>query len=110
MTEVEHPKHYNLHPSGIECLDVVEHMNFCLGNAMKYIWRADHKENDIVDLKKAIFYLEREIERRGESKEESARESERCEHSEGDWPFGTDRQDEESDYQKGRMWLTKHLI
>lgn len=60
--QVRHPKHYNEHPSGIECLDVVRHMNFNLGNAMKYIWRAGLKSDDAVqDLEKAIFYLQDEI-------------------------------------------------
>jgi hypothetical protein len=39
-------------------------MNFCLGNAMKYIWRADLKIDAIEDLRKARWYIEREIERR----------------------------------------------
>jgi hypothetical protein len=58
------PNHYTSHPSGIECIQITEHMNFCLGNAIKYIWRADLKGNDIEDLKKAKWYLEREIKRR----------------------------------------------
>lgn len=66
MTDmVNHPKHYNDHPSGVECIDIIEHMNFCLGNAVKYIWRADLKGDAIEDLKKARFYIDREIERRG---------------------------------------------
>jgi hypothetical protein len=65
MTDmINHPPHYKAHPSGVECIQITEHMNFCLGNAVKYIWRADHKGNDIEDLKKAEFYLRREIERR----------------------------------------------
>ena len=60
---VNHPKHYTKHPSGIECIQIVEHMNFCLGNVVKYVWRADFK-NGIEDLKKAEFYLRREISRR----------------------------------------------
>jgi hypothetical protein len=36
-------------------------MGFCLGNALKYIWRADLKGSDVEDLRKAVFYLEREI-------------------------------------------------
>lgn len=61
---VSHPTHYTSHPSGVECLQITEHMNFCLGNAMKYIWRAGLKnENPIEDLKKAAFYVNREIER-----------------------------------------------
>jgi hypothetical protein len=61
---VNHPKHYTEHPSGVECIQITEHMNFCLGNAVKYIWRADLKRDAIEDLKKAVFYINREIERR----------------------------------------------
>ena len=64
MSEVNHPKHYVSHPSGVECIQVTEHMNFCLGNAIKYIWRADLKGKDIQDLEKAVWYLQREIQRR----------------------------------------------
>ena len=61
---VNHPQHYLTHRSGIECIQITEHMSFCLGNAMKYIWRADEKGDAINDLSKAIWYLEREIIRR----------------------------------------------
>lgn len=61
---VNHPPHYTAHPSGIECIQITEHMNFCLGNAIKYIWRADAKGNAVEDLEKARFYITREIERR----------------------------------------------
>lgn len=61
---VNHPAHYTSHPSGVECIQITEHMGFCLGNAVKYIWRADLKGNSIEDLKKAAWYIEREIERR----------------------------------------------
>lgn len=61
---VNHPAHYVNHPSGVECIQITEHMNFCLGNAVKYIWRADEKGSDIEDLKKAVWYIEREIARR----------------------------------------------
>jgi hypothetical protein len=61
---VNHPPHYKKHASGVECIQITEHMNFCLGNAIKYIWRADHKGNTIEDLEKAEFYVRREIERR----------------------------------------------
>jgi len=60
---VNHPPHYTAHPSGIECIQITEHMGFCLGNAMKYIWRADLK-NGIEDLRKARWYIEREIAKR----------------------------------------------
>lgn len=61
---VNSPKHYNSHPSGVECIQITEHMNFCLGNAVKYIWRAGLKENSIQDLEKARWYIDRELERR----------------------------------------------
>lgn len=61
---VNHPPHYTTHPSGVECIQITEHMNFCLGNAMKYIWRAgDKHETPLEDLKKAKWYIEREIAR-----------------------------------------------
>lgn len=63
MSNVNHPAHYNAHPSGVECIQIVEHMNFNLGNAIKYIWRAGDKGNTIEDLEKARWYLNREIER-----------------------------------------------
>ena len=66
MTDmVNKPPHYLDHPSGVECIQIAEHFNFCLGNAIKYIWRADLKGNAVEDLKKARFYINREIERRG---------------------------------------------
>jgi sugar (pentulose or hexulose) kinase len=61
---VNHPKHYNAHPSGVEAIDIAEHMNFCVGNAIKYLWRADLKNDAIEDLRKAVWYIEREIQRR----------------------------------------------
>ena len=61
---VNHPAHYTQHPSGVECIDVVEHMNFNLGNAVKYIWRSDMKGDPLENLRKAEFYIQREIERR----------------------------------------------
>lgn len=70
MSTIHHPVHYNSlgavcrrcgHP--IECIDVVERMNFVRGSALKYCWRADLK-GGVEDLKKAVWYLEREIARR----------------------------------------------
>lgn len=64
MHDPINPPHYQQHPSGIECIQITEHMNFCLGNAVKYIWRADLKHSDpIQDLQKAKWYIEREIAR-----------------------------------------------
>lgn len=61
---VNNPRHYTSHPSRIECIQVTEHMSFCVGNAVKYLWRADLKNDAIEDLKKARWYIDREIERR----------------------------------------------
>ena len=60
---VAHPSHYTSHPSGVECLTITRHMNFNLGNAIKYIWRAGLKGNAVQDLRKAKFYIEDEIAR-----------------------------------------------
>ncbi len=58
---VNHPSHYTNHPSGIECIAITQHMSFCLGNAIKYIWRSGEKGREIEDLKKAAWYIDREI-------------------------------------------------
>lgn len=59
---VNHPPHYNEHPSGIECIRVTERLPFNLGNAFKYVFR--HKaKNGREDLQKAHWYLKRELER-----------------------------------------------
>lgn len=60
---VDHPAHYNSHPSGVEAIVVCEHMTFNVGNAVKYLWRAGLKGGAIEDLKKAAWYVAREIER-----------------------------------------------
>lgn len=66
---VNHPSHYNSLPAvcdkcgdPIECIEVVRHMNFNLGNAVKYLWRTGLKGDAIEDLEKAIFYIKDEIE------------------------------------------------
>lgn len=60
---VDHPSHYNSHPSGVEVIRITEHMNFCKGNVVKYVLRAGHKGDEIEDLRKAAWYLDREIKR-----------------------------------------------
>lgn len=68
---VNHPAHYNSHPSGIECIEIARHHNFNIGNTIKYLWRAGLKseegmeDNDkqIEDLNKAIWYINDEIKR-----------------------------------------------
>lgn len=59
--KVNHPPHYTSHPSGVECIEISQHYNFCIGNVIKYLWRADQKGSPIEDLKKARWYLDREI-------------------------------------------------
>jgi len=61
---VNHPPHYNKHPSGIEVIAITRHMGFNLGNVVKYVMRADHKGNSIEDLKKAAWYIADEIKKR----------------------------------------------
>lgn len=61
---VNNPRHYTQHPSGVECIQITEHMSFNLGNAVKYIWRSDLKADAVEDLRKARWYLDREISRR----------------------------------------------
>ena len=64
MTDtVNHPPHYRSHPSGVECIQITRHMNFNLGNAVKYIWRAGLKNDAVEDLRKATFYIADEIAR-----------------------------------------------
>jgi hypothetical protein len=60
---VNHPKHYTSHPSGVECIEITEHLNFNIGNAIKYLWRAGLKGEQIEDLRKARWYVDREIAR-----------------------------------------------
>lgn len=67
--KVNHPSHYCSDPSGIECIQIAEHRDFLIGNAIKYLWRAGikkdadktDKEKEIEDLEKAIFYINRRI-------------------------------------------------
>lgn len=61
--DVNHPEHYTSHPSGVECITVTEHMSFNVGNAVKYLWRAGLKGSTVQDLKKAQWYITREIAR-----------------------------------------------
>lgn len=61
---VNHPAHYNAHPSGVECIDVIEHFPHNVGAAIKYFWRAGLKnKSPIEDLRKGAWYIEREIQR-----------------------------------------------
>ena len=62
---MNHPRHYNAHPSGVECIDIIEPMTFNTVSAVKYLWRAGLKDSAplLDDLKKARWYIDREIAR-----------------------------------------------
>ena len=68
---VDHPAHYCSHPSGVECIEITRHHDFCTGNAIKYLFRAGLKggsEKRIEDLRKAKKYIEFAIENEMEGK------------------------------------------
>lgn len=62
---IDHPRHYTDVVPGIECIQVTEHFDFLLGNAIKYIWRSGRKDGNtkLQDLKKAEWYIKRAIAR-----------------------------------------------
>lgn len=59
---VNHPSHYG-GDTTYEAIKVIEawNLDFCLGNAVKYICRSDKKGSRVEDLKKAVWYIERKI-------------------------------------------------
>lgn len=64
---IDHPPHYTAHASGIECIQITECLPFCLGNAVKYAWRAGLKGAAAEDLQKAAWYLRRQAEQMGQA-------------------------------------------
>lgn len=69
---VNSPAHYTSSPSGVECIQVTEHLGFCIGNAIKYLWRVDDKGDALENLRKARWYVDREIARREHAKPQMA--------------------------------------
>ncbi len=63
VDNVNHPEHYKSHPSGVEAIQITEHENFCIGSVFKYLLRRKYKGKELQDLKKARWYLDKEIER-----------------------------------------------
>lgn len=69
VNNVDHPQYYTSDPSGVECIEVACHRDFCIGSALKYLWRAGLKEDsglpivekEIEDLNKAIWYINYKI-------------------------------------------------
>lgn len=73
---INHPPHYKGSAAAVtcincgerttvECIDVTRHMNFNVGNVIKYCWRLGLKGDPVEQLKKAVFYLQDEIKRLG---------------------------------------------
>lgn len=61
MTDnVNHPAHYESN-GPFECIELTEQYDFCLGNAIKYVWRHMDKGHPVEDLNKALWYIQREI-------------------------------------------------
>jgi len=60
---INHPSHYGGENNPYEAITIIEHYNlgFHLGNVLKYVLRSDKKENEVEDLKKAKWYIERKI-------------------------------------------------
>lgn len=58
--DVAHPVYYNVHPSGVECVDINEALPANLACVYKYVWRCDEKDAPLRDLKKALWYAKRE--------------------------------------------------
>ena len=103
---VYHPPHYKAHPSGVECIEITEHMSFCLGNAMKYIWRAGIKTDDPVhDLSKAVWYINREIAKIEKAQEKRTRELVRYEYTESNQSSPW----RQTNFQKGGVFNSEHL-
>lgn len=69
IDNVNHPKHYTSHPSGVECIEITRHHCFSIGNCIKYLWRAGLKDDsnqsikdkEIEDLQKTIWYIDNRI-------------------------------------------------
>jgi hypothetical protein len=62
---VNHPPHYNQHPSGVECITIIQEFGYNIGAAVKHLWRAGLKPgcDALEDLRKAKRYVEYEIAR-----------------------------------------------
>jgi len=62
---INHPAHYTSHPAGIECIQITEHLDFLIGNIIKYAWRAGLKDGTtkLLDLEKCLWYAKRAVER-----------------------------------------------
>ncbi len=62
MSDPINPRHYKSHASKVEAIEICGACSFCLGNAIKYLFRADHKGKPLEDLQKTLWYLRRATE------------------------------------------------
>jgi hypothetical protein len=70
--DINHPEHYTNHPTGVECIEIIEEFPHNIAAAMGYLWRCDLKHEDAVtDLRKARWHIDREIYRRRKRQEEA---------------------------------------
>jgi hypothetical protein len=58
LDDINSPKHYTSHPSGVECIQITRHFPFAVGNTIKYLWREGLKESNKEDALKAHWYLQ----------------------------------------------------
>ena len=56
-SDLVNPSHYKAHPSGVECIEITQHYGFCIGNAIKYLWRAGLKGDAVEDLKLSLIHI-----------------------------------------------------
>lgn len=61
MNTINHPAHYTDNTKPCECIEVAQYHSFCVGNAIKYVWRHRLKGRPLEDLQKAEWYLQRAI-------------------------------------------------
>lgn len=60
---INKPNHYNWHPSKVQCVAISEHFDANISKAIDYLWRYKHKGTPIEDLKKAAWFIQREIDK-----------------------------------------------
>lgn len=55
------PSHYTTHPSGVQCIEISQHLSGCLAQAFQYVWRCGQKDDPAQELNKALWFIEREL-------------------------------------------------
>lgn len=54
---IHHPKHYTSDDCGVEAIEITSLLPACISNAIKYVWRCGKKDEDLQELKKALWYI-----------------------------------------------------